>query len=552
MRKNMRKKVSGSFLLFILAAICSVVLAVSAHASEEMLNKAAAELKARNYLKAKDLYREAYISAKNGPLADSGLFGLAKTEYLLKNYSEAVLHLKRYAAKQDAPQRNEALAMLGYAYFFQNRLAEADRTFSTVGGGEASRALIGRAEVALQNNQAAAAESLISRVDRTLVDTDSRAIYVQAMLLAKKGMGDQAVAMINRVPLLVLREQDLRVERAVVYLLGGKSKEAITLLNSFLASPLSGMEQARTRRALVLAYELTGKPDEMLKTALELLQFDSSDELRRKVIVAYDRKGDLESALKQASQLRDRGLRSLEVEKKLKKAIEADTPKTVDLVQRFAFYLHAESPMLATCATYLAQKGKKLESRNLLQKAVKGTGATEASLALAELYVQEARYEEAAKLVQPLVGSKQHGQSALLLLADIADRKGDTQGAIALLQKTQKAGKSGKQPRLELRLGDLAWKSGDRTGAIKHYTAAADAGEVDAMVKVADAQYLTGQNRLAEKYYQKALSRDLKDARQKQWVQYQYGKLTGNRESLEKAAAAGGEVGEAARIYLNR
>jgi len=224
----------------------------------------------------------------------------------------------------------------------------------------------------------------------------------------------------------------------------------------------------------------------------------------------------------------------------------------VDLVQRFAFYLHSESPVLAQSAAYLAKKGKKSEGRALLQKAVKGSSPSDASLALAEIFIQEGRYDDAKKLLQPLVTHKLFGQSALLMLGDIAARKGDPKGAIDLLQKTAKAGKTGKQPRVESRLGDLYWQTGDKASAIKHYTVAADGGDVDAMIKVADAQYIGGQYRIAEKYYKKALDKDPKDAGQKQWLQYQYGKLSNKREYIEKAAAGGGEIGEAAKMYLDR
>ncbi len=153
------------------------------------------------------------------------------------------------------------------------------------------------------------------------------------------------------------------------------------------------------------------------------------------------------------------------------------------------------------------------------------------------------------KLLQPLLASKQHGQSALLVMGDIAEKKGDVKGAIELFLKTIK---QGKQPHIEARLGDLYWKMGDKKAALKHYASAADQGNADAMIKAADALYLSGQSRSAEKYYRKALDSKLDDDRQKQWLHYQYGKLAKNREFLEKAAAGGGEIGEAAQMYLNR
>jgi len=138
------------------------------------------------------------------------------------------------------------------------------------------------------------------------------------------------------------------------------------------------------------------------------------------------------------------------------------------------------------------------------------------------------------------------------LLADIAARKGDLKDAIELLKQSSKLKKSGKNSQTEARLGDLYWKLGEKTTALKHYTNAADAGNFDAMVKLADRQYLEGRYKLAEKYYKKALEHLPKDSGYEQWLHYQYGKLTHKRDYLEKAAAAGGEIGEAAKIYLQR
>lgn len=548
---NIKHISRGLAAVLVIAGTCAI-FALPALASEEILTKAAAEIKVRNYLKARDLYRDAFIAAKSGPLADQALLGIARSDYLLKNYSEAALNLKRYVANQNAADRDEALTMLGYAYLLQHKLTDADRTFSSVGGEYASKALVGRAAIALQNQQPAAAESLFARVDKRFAETDNRAIAVQAMLLARKGLGEQAVAAIDRIPAPALRDEDLRVERAEVYLVAGKAKEAETMLRSFIQNPSGRLEQVRARRVLLRAVEVQGKQDEVLSIALELLSYDPNDDVRRKVIAIYDRKGDLENCLKQASQLKDRGIRSLEIEKRLKKVIEDDTAQSVDLVQRFAYHLHQDSPVLAQAAAYLAKKGKKAEGRVLLQRAVKGSASSDASLALAEIYIQEGRYDEAQKLLQPLMGGKASGQSALLLLGDIAERKGDTKAAIDLLQKAVKQGKQGKLARVEMRLGDLYWQSGDKTAALKYFSAAADAGEIDAMIKLADAHYLGGQARLAEKFYKKALDKKPADPKQMQWIQYQYGKISQKREYIEKAAAGGGEIGEAARMYLNR
>ncbi len=533
-------------------AVCSCLLfsaAFPAFASEELLQKADKSLQLKNYLKAKEEFREIFIAAKDSSLSERALFGLAKSEFLLKNYSESVLNMQRYVAMPAASRRDEARMMLGYSYLFQRKTAEAQKAFEAVGGEFAPHALIGRAEIALQAGQVNFAETLLAGVPASFSESNNRALFVKALFLAMKGAGSEALALIDKVPPPVLRDEDIRVDKAEIYLLSGKMKEAEGLLRSLIASPISGSEQVRARRVLLQSFERQGKTDEALSLAQELLSHDSTDDMRRKLVALYDVKDDTENALKHSAQLRDKGLRSLEVERRLKKTLNAGGQKTTDLLLRYAMYLNAESPVLAEAAAYLAKNGRQFEARGLLQKAARSGAPSAASISLAEILVREGKYEEAMKLLQPLLSSKQHGQSALLMMGDIADKKGDVKGANELFQK---AIKQGKQPRIESRLGDLYWKMGDKKAALKHYTSAADQGNVDAMIKAADALYLNGQNRPAEKYYRKALDSKLDDDRQKQWLHYQYGKLAKKREFLEKAASGGGEIGEAAQMYLSR
>ena len=518
-------------------------------ATEELLQTAEKNLQSKNYLKAKDLFREVFLGAKDSSLSERALFGLAKSDFLLKNYSESVLNMQRYMALPNASRRDEGRLLLAYGLLFQRKNAEAQKAFEAVGGEFTSQALVGRAELALQAGQLKSAESLLASIPASFFDTNNRAQFARAFLFAKKGMGNEALSLIDKIQPAVLRDEDIRVEKAEIYMFAGKAKEAEGLLRTIIASPMGGTELVRARRLMMQVYERQGKTDAALALGNELLPFDGTDEIRRRMVALYDTKDDFENALKYSSQLRDKTSRSLEIERRLKKALSTPGPKTLDLVQRYAFYVNAESPVLAESADYLSKNGKQAEARSLLQKAAQSGVPSEASLSLAEILVREGKYDEAARLAKPLLSSKKYGQGALLVMGDIADKKGDLKGAIDLFEKTAKRGRS---PHIESRLGDLYWKKGDKKTAIKHYGIAADSGDIEASVKAADAYYMNGQNRLAEKYYKKALDGKLDDGRKKQWVQYQYGKLTQKREFLEQAAAGGGEIGEAARMYLNR
>ncbi|HSW63293.1 MAG TPA: tetratricopeptide repeat protein [Dissulfurispiraceae bacterium] len=513
------------------------------------MQKADITLQSKNFLKAKEEFREAYIAAKTGTLAERALFGIAKSDFLLKNYSESVLNMQRYIAIPGAAHLDEARVLLGYSYLFQRKYPEAQKAFEAAGGDFTGQALLGRAELALHAGQVKSAEQLLASVPSSSFDSSNRAMFVKALLLAKKGAGSEAVALIDKVPAPALLDENIRVDKAEIYLLSGRTKESEALLRTILASPASGVEQVRARRILLQVYERQGRSDDMLTIAQELLPYDTTDDVRRKLIALYDTKNDLENSLKQTAQLRDKGLRSLELERRLKKALSEGGPKTLDLLQRFAFYLNTESPVLAEAAKYLAKNGKKAEARSLLLKAARSGTPSEALIAFADILIQEGKYDEAKKLLQPILATKQYAQSALLLMGDIADKKGDVRGAIDVFEKTAKRGK---QPRIESRLGDLHWKAGDKTAALKYYRSAADQGDIEAMVKAADAFYMNGQNKPAEKYYKKALNSKLEDEKQKQWAHYQYGKLAQNREFLEKAAAGGGVIGEAAQMHLYR
>jgi tetratricopeptide (TPR) repeat protein len=66
------------------------------------------------------------------------------------------------------------------------------------------------------------------------------------------------------------------------------------------------------------------------------------------------------------------------------------------------------------------------------------------------------------------------------------------------------------------------------------------------MVKAADMYYLSGKHDKAKAYYKKALESGVKDPKNLQWADYQYGKLAKDDEYLKKAKEGGGTLAEAA------
>ncbi|HMK43833.1 MAG TPA: hypothetical protein VK445_06820, partial [Dissulfurispiraceae bacterium] len=274
-----------SKLYSVLLGILSFLLmsSFSSWAWEELLERADTDLKAKNYLKAKENYRQVYLTEKKGSLADRGMFGMAKADYLLKNYSEATLNLKRYLSSAATEQRNEAHLMLGYIYMFDRKYTDAARAFEQVGGDFAEKAMIGRAEIALLSGKTSEAERLLERVGKGQFDGSPRAQYIQALLFARKGRGGDALADIDRLSPQALKDEDLRVEKAEIYTACGKAKEAEVMLKGIVSAPMGISEQVRARRALMRAYEVQGKRDEMLALGLELLPYDTNDEVRRKI-----------------------------------------------------------------------------------------------------------------------------------------------------------------------------------------------------------------------------------------------------------------------------
>jgi tetratricopeptide (TPR) repeat protein len=521
-------------------------LSVSALASEDKLKTADQYLQAKNYIKAKEVYRDIFLAAPKGTLGEKALFGMGKADYYLKNYYEARQNIKRFISASQIPEyRDEAYLLLGYISLHFKKLKEAGQYFDAVGESMREKAIIGKAEIALKIGDIATAEHLLTNMSKRSLETDPRAIYIRAMVYSSKGMQREAVNTINKVLDSALKEQDIRVEKARIFFNARKLKDAEMLCRAIIYNPTSGIEKFNAQKVLLQLYEVEGKVDEALKLGLELLPYESTDEFKLKIVSLYDKKGDLNNAMKYLSYLSNKKMRSAEIEKRLKILIASNDPKAVEYVQKFSIYLDADAPFIIDASRYLIVNGKKFEGRLLLGKALKGAVKGEASLYMADLLIQEGKYAGAEKMLTPLTMDTRYLYKASYMVADIMERQGKYAAAIEYLTRIVK---TAADYRIAAKLGDLYYKAGDRQNAVKYYIIASNKGDGLSSVKAGDCLYISGNYTKAKIFYRRALDLNLKDPKTIQWVQYQYGKLTKNMDYLKKAISGGGEIAEAATM----
>jgi tetratricopeptide (TPR) repeat protein len=533
-----------SIFCFLFSVFC--LLSVSAIASEDKLKTADEYLRTKNYIKAKEVYRDIFLAAPKGALGEKALFGMGKADYYLKNYYEARQNIKRFISVSQIPEyRDEAHLMLGYISLHFQKFKEAGQYFEAVGGPLREKANMGKAEAALKAGDTARVEYFLSALSKKTMETDPRVLYMRSMVYSSKGMHRDAVNMINRILDSALKEQDIRVEKARILFNARKLKEAERLCRSIIDSPTSSIEKINAKKVLLQIYEVDGKVDDALKLGIELSPYEPGDDFKLKIVSLYDKKGDLNNAMKYLSYLSNKKLRSAEIEKRLKAMIASKDPKVVEYMQKFSFSLDADAPFIIDASRYLIANGKKIEGKQLLTKALKGAVKGEASLYMAELLIQEGRYAEAEKILTPLAIDSRYLYRASYMVADIMERQGKYAAAIEYLMRIVKAAAD---YRIAAKLGDLYYKTKDMRNAVKYYIMASNKGDGLSSVKAGDCLYISGDYTKAKFYYKRAIDYKVKDPKTLQWVQYQYGKLTKNRDYLKKAVTGGGEIAEAAAM----
>ncbi len=531
---------------YCLLPIAYCLLLTSAFASEDKIKTAEGHLKAKNYLKAKETYRDVFLSAPKSALSEKALFGMGKSDYYLKNYYEARQNLNRFVSLSQIPEyRDEAHLLLGYISLHLQKIKEAEQHFETVGTAMKEKADIGKAEAALKRADIARAESLLAGLPKRMLETDHRALYALAMVYSWKGFAKEAINTINKIPDLVLKESDFRVDKVQIFFNARKFKEAERICKNIIDKPVSSIERLRTQKVLMNIYETEGKLDDALRLGLQLSPYEPGDEFKLRIVSLYDKKGDANNAMKYLSYLKSVKLRSAEIEKRLKGIISLKDPNAVEYVKKFAPYLDADAPFILDASRYLITNGKKIEGALLLRKALKGSLKGDASLYMSEMLITEGKYSEAEKILTPLTLDSRYLYRASYMIADIMERQGKYAPAREYLTKIVKAAKD---YRIAAKLGDLYWKTGDKRSAMRYYIAASDRGDGLSSVKAGDCLYISRDYAKAKTYYKRALDYDVKDPKSLQWAQYQYGKLAKNRDYLKKAESGGEEIAEAAAI----
>ncbi|HXW68219.1 MAG TPA: tetratricopeptide repeat protein, partial [Dissulfurispiraceae bacterium] len=341
------------------------------------------------------------------------------------------------------------------------------------------------------------------------------------------------------------KEEDLRVDKALIYFHASRFNETEKLCKHIISDPVSKLEQQNARKILAGLYESKGKVDEALELFLEIVRYESDDSIKMSIAKLYDIKGETGNALRFLSLIKDKGIRSAEMEKRLKKLLASGDPQAVAYLSKFSSALSVDSRFIVTAARYLIENGKKLEGTLMLRRALKGTESGDAALSMAEVLFNDGKYREAKKFAEPLLIENRYFLEATFLMSDILRREGDKAGAITCLEKAAKYSKDG---RIDSKIADLYAESGDRTRALKYYKTASDRGGAIAALKAGDLLYLSGNVSQSRIYYKRALSLGLSDRKNLQWACYQYGKITGNKEYLKKAVQSGGIIGEAAGL----
>lgn len=514
---------------------------------EDKLKSASQYLLSKNYSKAREAYRSVYLSAKIGPVAEKSLFGMGKADYYLKHYYEARMNLQRFISQyKESEHLDEAYLMLGNASVSLQKHADAKQYFERVGGAFKDSAYIGEASLALESGDIARADSLLGKVNKKLFENDPKALSIRALIYSKKGMHNEAVNTINKVPEPALKEQDVRIDKARIYFDARKILEAERICKNILSSPTSSTEKFNAKGILLNIYEAEGKFDDVLTLSLELASSEKGDDLKLKIVSLYDYKKDPENALRYLGYVKDKDTKSSEIAKRLKDSINSKDPKAAEYILKYSQYISPENPFIAEASRFLISSGKKREGTALLKK-TKGIQSGETALYLSELLISEGKHEEAKKLLEGMTFDMRYIARASMLMTEIMEKEGNYSSAIEYLKKILKLSKD---PGIYSVLGNLYWKTGDRTNALKYYVMASDTGDGTSSVKAGDSFYIKGEKKKAEHYYKKALSQKIKDTKDLQWARYQYGKLTGNRDYLQKAAEGGGDISAAAAIML--
>ena len=540
----MGELVVRSFHIIVIAVILIVFGCIIVLAAEDTFRQADSALTSKQFMQARDLYRQILASAKDASDSPRALLGIAKSDYYLKNYYESDVNLKRFFKLYKEPSHiDEGHLIWGLVLLKMRKYKEAEAQLDLVSGELREKADIAKAEIDFDLNEIDKAERLLMKIDRKVYENDARVLYLRAMIASRQGKHEQAVQIVNKIPDEALKAESMTVGKAAVYYNARKFTEAKNMLNSIISAPSSRIEDMQAKKTLFEIYSVEKNDDAALKTAIDLMGYEATDDLRLKVIALYDRKGDVDSVFRYITYLSNKKTRSDELEQRLKKMQGDKNPKAEEYLLKYFNYLSVDSPYVLEAAKYMEEKGYKEQARRLLRKSSRGRYGAQASMTLAQMFMHEQKFAEAKQILRPVTTDANYSGQASLMLYDILEKEGNRSSAeeyrlraikVLTLQKDY------------ARVGDIYMKSGSSEEALKFYLKASHDGDAPSMLKVADLYYVSGKRDAAKMYYKKSLDSGLKDPKNLQWADYQYGKLAGNSEYLKKAEDGGGVVSEAA------
>jgi tetratricopeptide (TPR) repeat protein len=514
--------------------------------SSDDATDADAALEAKNYGMAKELYRKVYVNAGEGGDLSKAMLGIAKADYGLKNYYEAGINLKRFfKSYANSSLANEAHLIWGMSYLQIRKFKEAEEQLDLVSGNLQPDAWIAKAELELLRGNIEAAAKQLDKLDKKKYESHNRVLFLSAMVLSKQNKHNEAISTINKISETALKEEGISVNKAIIYYNARKYIDAKEMLDKIIKEPASRIESVQAKRTLFQINDIENNDEETLALAIELLDYESTDEMKMKVVSIYDRKGDVDNAFRYLTSMRDKKVLAAEIEKRLKKLTDDKNPRLDEYLAKYYFFLDPDSRYNVQLSNYMMEKGNKDLARRILQRTLKGRSGAESAMLLGEQLVAEKRYSEAKKIVQPVTTDANFSGQANLIMARILENEGDDEGAASSRQRAIRILQTQKD---HYRVGELYMRTGNRAEAFKNYLKAADKGDVMAMIKTADLYYVSGKTGLAKIYYKRAIDKGIKEPKNLQWADYQYGKLANDDEYLDKAKTGGGIVAESAEL----
>lgn len=506
--------------------------------------------KQAQYQQSKAAYSEIYRYFNKGADGEKALLGIARSDYKLGLYNEAIVRLNRFLLSfPESTNSNEVYYMLGESYLELDRLDDAKKNLEKVTEPFLKQAVLKLARISLKRNDNAQADLHLKSLPFELRTKNPEALYMEAELLSRAGKHKEALATARKLRDSEITDNDILIGKAGVLLAAGQLTEPEAILKGVLEKTKSTVDTARSKRLLLKIYEAQGKIDDAIKLSTELSASESSDELKLKIVSFYEKKGDTANVMRYLTYLIDKNIRSSEIEKRLKGFQEKKDPKLVDYIIKYAPYLSADSPYLVESAKMLMDNNKKIEAATLYRKALTGSNKAESAIELASMHLKEGKISQAKKLVEPFVLDTRYMSRSAIIMADVLEKEGDYKRALEYLTRVSKLVKDNHN--VLAKMGDMHWLLDNKKAAVQNYIAAASAGDPVNSVKAADALYLSGDSQKSVQYYKKAIDAGLKDKDLLQWAEYQYGKIANNKEYLKRASERGGLLGEAASVLAN-